>query len=219
MTQASLFREQAIDDNGRPVPGALVSFRQGSRPGPIYLDPDLRTPARNPYPAKAGGRITLYLHAGEQYEVTITSPKGQVLDQFVRTFEAIAIPEQPVPEPAPAPVADPEEAKAAIMRGLGKIEETGAKLKERPEAPEPEPEEVVPDEVKQALKEAGIDWRDSREAVSNALIAKYRYYKGAAEYARTNGTFDGRGVIYWEKKAEGIDDATAWNRARKVETL
>lgn len=130
-----------------------------------------------------------------------------------------SIPEQPVPEPAPAPVADPEEAKAAIMRGLGKIEETGAKLKERPEAPEPEPEEVVPDEVKQALKEAGIDWRDSREAVSNALIAKYRYYKGAAEYARKNDTFDGRGVIYWEKKAEGIDDATAWNRARVVETL
>lgn len=114
---------------------------------------------------------------------------------------------------------DPEDAKAAIMRGLGKIEETGAKLKERPEAPEPEPEEVVPDEVKQALKEAGIDWRDSREAVSNALIAKYRYYKGAAEYARTNGTFDGRGVIYWEKKAEGIDDATAWNRARTVEAV
>jgi len=136
MTQASLFREQAIDDNGRPVPGAMVSFRQGSRPGPIYLDPDLRTPARNPYPAKAGGRITLYLHAGEQYEVTITSPKGQILDQFVRTFEAIAIPEQPVPEPTPEPVADPEDAKAAIMRGLGKIEETGAKLKERPEAPE-----------------------------------------------------------------------------------
>lgn len=111
------------------------------------------------------------------------------------------------------------DAEAALMSHLDTLEDTKAKLKERPEAPEPEPEEVVPDEIKQALKEAGIDWRDSREAVSNALIAKYRYYKGAAEYARTNGTFDGRGVIYWEKKAEGIDDATAWNRARKVETL
>ena len=216
MTQASLFREQAIDDNGRPVPGAEVSFRQGSRPGPIYLDPDLRTPARNPYPAKAGGRVTLYLHAGEQYEVTITSPKGQILDQFVRTFEAMTFPEQPVPEPAPEPVADPEEAKAAILDHLERVD---AKLKDRPEAPEPEPEEVIPDEIKQAFNEAGIDWRDSREAVSKALIAKYVYYKNAAEYARNNGTFDGRGVIYWEKKAEGIDDATAWNRARVVETL
>lgn len=106
-----------------------------------------------------------------------------------------------------------------IYAALERMEQVSAKLKDRPEAPEPEPEEVIPDEIKQAFNEAGIDWRDSREAVSEALIAKYRYYKGAAEYARNNGTFDGRGVIYWEKKAEGIDDATVWNRARKVETL
>lgn len=217
MTQASLFREQAIDDNGRPVPGAMVAFRQGSRPGPIYLDPDLRTPARNPYPAKAGGRVTLYLHAGEQYEVTITSPKGQILDQFVRTFEAMAItPEQPEPEPAP----DAEAAKEALMRGLDKLEETDARLRGRAAEPEPAPEpDAVPDEIKQALKEAGIDWRDSREAVSEALIAKYIFYKNASEYARKNDTFDGRGVIYWERKAEGIDDAIAWNRARTVESV
>ena len=89
MTLPSLFRYQAFDDSGRPVPGALVSFRQGSRPGPVFLDPELRTEARNPFPAKAGGRVTLYLHAGESYDVTITSPRGQILDQFVHTGQAI----------------------------------------------------------------------------------------------------------------------------------
>jgi len=157
MTLPSLFRYQAFDDSGRPVPGALVSFRQGSRPGPVFLDPELRTEARNPFPAKAGGRVTLYLHAGESYDVTITSPRGQILDQFVHTGQAIGetVTETVVvPEPvevekvvyrdSPETLAEVEalrkanaarDAEAALMANLEKLEAADAKLKERPAEP------------------------------------------------------------------------------------
>ena len=159
MTLPSLFRYQAFDDSGRPVPGALVSFRQGSRPGPVFLDPELRTEARNPFPAKAGGRVTLYLHAGESYDVTITSPRGQILDQFVHTGQAIG---ETVTETVVVPETvevekvlyqtDPdileelqrlrtgqaEAAKAAMMANLEKLEAADAKLKERPAEPNPD---------------------------------------------------------------------------------
>ena len=159
MTLPSLFRYQAFDDSGRPVPGALVSFRQGSRPGPVFLDPELRTEARNPFPAKAGGRVTLYLHAGESYDVTITSPRGQILDQFVHTGQAIG---ETVTETVVVPETvevekvvyqtDPdileelqrlrtgqaEAAKAAMMANLEKLEAADAKLKERPAKPNPD---------------------------------------------------------------------------------
>jgi len=107
----------------------------------------------------------------------------------------------------------------AFYAALVKLEKTRAEMQARPAEPEAKPEPEIPEAVKTAFREAGVDWRGSREAVSEKLIARYRDYKGAAEYARTNGTYDGRGVIYWEKKAEGIDDAIAWNRARKVEAV
>jgi|TARA_R100000544_G_C2227027_1_gene61494 uncharacterized protein YhaN len=242
MTLPSLFRYQAFDDSGRPVPGALVSFRQGSRSGPVFLDPELRTEARNPFPAKAGGRVTLYLHAGESYEVTITSPRGQILDQFVHTGQAIGetVTETVVvPEPvevekvvyrdSPETLAEMEalrkanaarDAEAAMMANLEKLEAADAKLKERPPEPEPEPEAEIAPDVEQVLNEAGVYKSDTPEKVNEVLLRKLNEAKQCHYIALEHGgSFNGGNSVYWEQKAERYQTGVDWNRGRMAETL
>lgn len=243
MTLPSLFRYQAFDDSGRPVPGALVSFRQGSRPGPVFLDPELRTEARNPFPAKAGGRVTLYLHAGESYEVTITSPRGQILDQFVHTGQAIGetvtetvvVPEtveveRVVYRDSPETLAEMEalrkanaarDAEAALMSHLDALEDTKEKLKERPPEPEPEPEPTpAPEGVTETLLEAGLYQSDPPEKVNEVLLRKLNEAKQCHYIALEHGgTFNGGSSVYWERKAERYQTGVNWNRARMAETL
>jgi hypothetical protein len=111
-------------------------------------------------------------------------------------------------------------AEDALMRGLDKLEETDARLRERAAEPEPAPEpETAPEGVEKAFKEAGIDWRSNHEGAHKAAIAKFAHYKNAAEYARVNKHFEGRSAEYWEARAEGMNEAAHWIRARKVETL
>ena len=242
MTLPSLFRYQAFDDSGRPVPGALASFRQGSRPGPVFLDPELRTEARNPFPAKAGGRVTLYLHAGESYEVTITSPRGQILDQFVHTGQAIG---ETVTETVVVPETvevekvvyqtDPdileelqrlrtgqaEAAKATMMANLEKLEAADAKLKERPAEPEPEPEpQPAPEGVTETLLEAGLYQSDTPEKVNEVLLRKLNEAKQCHYLAlQHGGEFNHGSSVYWEQKAERYQTGLNWNRGRMAETL
>ncbi len=107
-----------------------------------------------------------------------------------------------------------------VEDAISKLEETSAQLKERPAEPEPAPEpEAAPEGVEKAFKEAGIDWRSNHEGAHKAAIAKFAHYKNAAEYARVNKHFEGRSADYWEARAEGMNEAAHWIRARKVETL
>lgn len=84
---AALFTYQVIDASSRVVPGAKVSFMQGFRKGPVWHDPEMRTPARNPYITDGAGRVALYLKAGETYEITIETPKGDRV-QFTHVARA-----------------------------------------------------------------------------------------------------------------------------------
>ena len=73
----SEFTRQVLDDSSRIVPGASITFMTGSRKGPVFLDPEMRTPARSPFITKADGMCHVFLSAGETYEITIETPKGR----------------------------------------------------------------------------------------------------------------------------------------------
>ena len=92
---ASLYDHQVIDGNSKVVPGAMVTFMQGRTKPVIYYDPELKIPARNPYPTKTDGHITVYLDPGE-YQVEIAHPNGR-LRQFTLTAQAnVGITPEPV---------------------------------------------------------------------------------------------------------------------------
>ncbi|WP_373003111.1 hypothetical protein [Hyphomonas sp.] len=227
MNTPSLFRYQAIGHKG-PV-SANIAFRQGRAPAVIYYDPDLRTPARNPAPTDSMGRVNLYMNAGESYEVTVRFPDGTT-DQFMHTAIPIGATEI-IREPAPDAITvervvhqdspetlaelerlrgiEKEHARAALMAGLAKLEDA----KERMDARAPDAAVV------ETLVEHGLSISDTYERVSDILVPKYAHAKNAAEYARQNGSYEGKGVIYWEEKAERYGGSLKWNRGRMAETV
>jgi hypothetical protein len=227
MNTPSLFRYQAIGHSG-PV-SAHIAFRQGRSPAVIYYDPELRTPARNPAPTDSVGRVNLYMHAGQSYEVTVQFPDGTT-DQFMHTavpMGSVEIIREPAPEPvtvdrvvhqdSPETLAElerlrgieREHARAALMSGLAKLEDA----KERVDARAPGAEVVS------LLSEHGLTVSDSYERINEVFVPKYAQAKNAAEYARQNGSYEGKGVIHWEEKAERFGGSLKWNRGRAAETV
>lgn len=214
---AALFFYQAIDASSRVIPGASIAFRQGFRPGPVWYDAEMRTPAPNPYITDAAGKCAVYLLAGQQYDITITSPRGDI-QQFTHTaradgeviretVEVERIVERVVERVVEVPVEVPVEVEsietAALRVELAKLKEALARAK----AP---PEEL-----------ADLFTTHETPPESHARLTRlYAEAKQKAELARGyGGTFDGKSVIDWERKAERYESGLKWNRGRLAETL
>ena len=204
MTPA-LFLHQVIDASSRVVPGATATFMQGFRKGDIFHDPEMRTPAMNPHKTDGAGRLRLYLIAGETYEVTIETPKGdryqfnhvaRAEGQTVReTVEVIR--EVHVPDPE----AD------ALRKRIAELEAAASA--------EPEPAEPVPEQLADIILPA-----ETPSETHARLTTLYGQAKNAAEMARSyGGTFGGKSVIEWERKAEHYESGLKWNRGRMAEVI
>lgn len=212
---ASLFRYHAIDDSGRVVSGAEALFKQGRTKPDVHSDPELKIPARNPYTANAGGRMTLYLKAGEAYEVTVTTPAGLILDQFVHTAipiggtveveKRVEVPVERVVEVEKVVYRDPPD----LAERLEAMEAAKTKLDARPDAPAYSP---PPPEIADLLRVS-----ETYEQTNERLLPLYREAKNRAEMAIDG--HDKTERMKWEAKAERLDSAIQWNRGRAVETI
>lgn len=209
---ASLFRHQVMDANSHVVSGASVSFMQGFRKGPVFHDPEMRVPARNPFLTDSAGRVALYLEAGETYEITIDTPRGE-RQQFTHvaladgevTRETVEV-ERVVDRIVT--VDNPEQAR--------RIAELEAMLAAKA-APDPEPirAHVPPAEIADL-----IDVHETPPQTHERLTRLYAEAKQGAELARNyGGTFNGKSIVEWERKAERYESGIDWNRGRLAETI
>lgn len=201
---AAIFLHQVIDANSHVVPGASVKFMQGFRPGAIYHDPEMRTPARNPMPTDSAGRVRLYLNAGETYEVTVETPRGDRY-QFVHvaradgemvteTVEVVREVERVVHVP------DPEQAAriAELEARLAKHEAV------KPDAP-------IPDHLADL-----ISYADTPAQTSEKLLVKLREVLGLIGLAEDDG---GRAAPEMYRKRDRLESGIQWNRGRLAETI
>ena len=226
----SEFTHQVIDDSSRVVSGALVHFRQGSRPGPVFLDPELRTPSRNPFITKADGMCHVFLNAGETYEITIETPKGRrwqfthvariahpepvsVSGDGERGAGAVVEYQTPPPEIIEVEkivhVENPETlAKMAALEEA--LSEARAKLDARKAA-----SDIPPPDIADLIR-----LNETYERTNERLVEGYREAMQRAELARTrDGIFEGKSTTEWLRKAERFDSAIKWNKGRSAETI
>lgn len=219
---STLFRHLVLDDEARAVPGALVAFRQGRANGIVYTDPELKIPAQNPYPAKAGGRVVLYMPAGEQYDVTITTPSGQVLEQFVHTAipsSGVQVIEREVPIEVEriVTVEDPEtraKLEEAETRLQSLKDELEAKKAPAPST-EPPPRIEPPAEIAD-LFDPNLTPRQNQEALQR------KYSTAMSEYTRLFGYGDQASkaeALEHLRRAQRLDSGIRWNRPRAAEAL
>lgn len=79
---------------------------------------------------------------------------------------------------------------------------------------------VPPADVTDILTGLGLNPSDSYERVDIALVNLLREAKSSAELARGyGGTFNGRSVVEWERKAQSTNESIRWNSGRKVEKI
>lgn len=214
---AVLWTYQVIDANSRVVPGAQVSLMQGFRKGPVFHDPEMRTPARNPHSTDGAGRVALYLKAGETYEITIETPRGErwqfthvaradgeVIRETVT--ETVEVPVERIVERV-VTVDNPEQAK--------RIAELEAMLAAA-SAPKPEPvaAHIPPAEIADL-----INVLETPEQTNLRLAGLYAQAMNKAELARSYGTLEGRSPTEWIRQAERYESGLKWNRGRMAETL
>ena len=209
---AALFTYQVIDAGSRVVPGAKVSFMQGFRKGPVWHDPEMRTPARNPYITDGAGRVALYLKAGETYEITIETPRGDRVQfthvaradgEVIRETETVEVPvERVVYQDSPETLRKLVEMEAALAAAS---------------APKPEPvsAHIPPPEIADL-----IEINETPPETHARLTRLYAEAKQGAELARTyGGTFNGKSIVEWERKAERFESGIKWNRGRLSEVI
>lgn len=211
---AVLFTYQVIDGNSRVVPGAAIRFMQGFRKGPVWHDPEMRTPARNPYPTDGAGRVALYLKAGETYDITIETPRGErwqfthvaradgeVIRETVT--ETVEVPVERIVERV-VTVDNPEQAK--------RIAELEAMLAAA-SAPKPEPvaAHIPPEELADL-----IDWQAPPRERQEALLVKLREVNGLIGLAEDRG---GRAEPHLYKRRDKIESGIRYNRATSAETI
>lgn len=229
----SEFTHQVIDDSSRVVSGAQITFRQGSRLGPVFLDAAMRTPARNPYITKADGMCHVFLNAGDTYEITIETPKGRRW-QFTHVAKGKEIVREPSvtvsegtqhgaapeasPQPEPPTIVEVEkivhvenpETQARLEEALRKLSEAEAKLSERKTGAD-----VPPPDIADLIR-----LNETYEQTNARLVYEYRQAMQKAELARTrDGIFEGQSTTFWLRKAERYDSAVKWNRGRSAETI
>ena len=205
---AALFTHRVIDASSRVVPGASVRFMQGFRPGSVFHDPELRTPARNPMLTDGAGWVRVYLQAGETYEITIETPRGD-LTQFVHVARADGetvtetvevIREVPVETIIERIVPDPEQAAriAELEARLAKHEAV------KPDAP-------IPDHLADL-----ISYADTPAQTSEKLLVKLREVLGLIGLAEDDGK---RAPPELYRKKDRLESGIQWNRGRLAETI
>jgi len=206
---AVLWTYQVIDANSRVVPRARVSLMQGFRKGPVWHDPEMRTPARNPYPTDGAGRVALYLKAGETYEITIETPRGE-RQQFTHVARADGdVIRETVTERIEVPVErvvyqdNPE-----TLRRLVEMEAMLAAAA----APKPEPVAANPPAEAVDL----IDWSAAPKDRQEALLVKLREINGLIGLAEDRG---GRAEASLYRRRDAIDSGIRYNRATLAETI
>ena len=227
------FTRQVLDDSSRIVPGASITFMTGSRKGPVFLDPEMRTPARNPFITKADGMCHVFLSAGETYEITIETPKGRRW-QFTHVAKgkeivrepSVTVSEEPQhgapPVDPPLPVA-PEiievekivhvenpETQERLAEALRKLDEANAKLEAKKAGTD-----IPPPEIADLIR-----LNENYERTNERLVTGYREAMQRAELARTrDGIFEGKSTTEWLRKADRYDSAIRWNKGRSAETI
>ncbi len=207
---AAVFTYQVIDANSQVVPGASVRFMQGFRPGELFHDPERRTPARNPMLTDSAGRVRVYLNAGETYEITIETPRGD-LTQFVHvaradgetvteTVEVVReVPVETIVERV-VEVADPAQAAriAELEARLAKHEAV------KPDAP-------IPPELADL-----ISYAETPAQTSEKLLVRLREVMGLIGLAEDDGH---RASPELYKRKDRLESGIRWNRGRSAEVI
>lgn len=209
MTPA-LFLHQVINASSRVVPGATLTFMQGHRKGAVFHDEAMRTPARNPFRTDSAGRVRLYLNAGETYEVTVETPRGERYQfvhvaraegesvETVREVEVI----REVPVERIVTVADP--AQAALIEHLrGELEAAREKVKAAESAPPAELADL-------------IDWAAPPKERQEALLVKLREVAGLIGLAEDRG---GRAPAELYARRDRLESGIHFNRPTLTETI
>lgn len=188
---AALFTYQVIDASSRVVPGAKVSFMQGFRKGPVWHDPEMRTPARNPHLTDAAGRVALYLKANEAYEITIDTPRGD-RQQFTHVAgsdgetvtERVEVPVERIVEKV-VTVESPE-----LIRRVQELEAENARLKQpTPSEPPKEIHEFIREGEPHGEAQARL-WK-----LYNELTTLLMMGLATDEQGRTHSRL--HGALYW----------------------
>lgn len=210
---ASLYDHQVIDGNSKVVPGAMVTFMQGRTKPVIYYDPALKIPARNPYPTKTDGHITVYLVPGE-YQVEIAHPNGR-LRQFTLTAQAnVGITPEPVIVERVVEVEGPERIVykdrveyVQVKPDLAKLEAAAESLrKAKRDAIQP------PAEIADLVR-----IHETYEQTNTRLLPFYTEAQHMKERAIEDD--DKAARITWELKIRKLDLAMHWMHGRLIETI
>ena len=215
---AVVFTYQVIDRNSQVVPGASVRFMQGFRPGDLFHDPERRTPARNPMLTDSAGRVRVYLAAGETYEVTIETPRGD-LTQFVHVARADGeTVTQTVEVEKIVHVPDPEQA-ARIAELEARLAEAQARPAFEPHA-EPEPIEIpaflkAPEAPPADLADL-FDPADTVPESNEKLLVRLREVLGLIGLAEDAG---GRAAPELYRRKDRLESGIRWNRGRSAEAI
>jgi hypothetical protein len=201
---ASLYDHQVIDGNSNVVPGAQVTFMQGRTKPVIYNDPELKVPARNPYPTKTDGHVTVYLDPGE-YEVEIVHPNGRIR-QFTLTAQAnVGI--TPEPEIVERIVYRDRVEYVQVKPDLAKLEAAAESLrKAKRDAIQP------PQEIADLVRV-----NETYEQTNTRLLPFYTEAQHMKERAIEDNDKTAR--IVWELKIRKLDLAMHWMHGRLIETI
>jgi hypothetical protein len=215
---ASLYDHQVIDGNSNVVPGAQVTFMQGRTKPVIYNDPELKVPARNPYPTKIDGHVTVYLNPGE-YEVEIVHPNGRI-----RAFTHWAVANVNIANVAN--VAKPEIVERIVeVEGPERIV-----YRDRVEYVQVKPDLAKLEAAAESLRKAKRDAiqppqeiadlvrvNETYEQTNTRLLPFYTEAQHMKERAIEDNDKTAR--IVWELKIRKLDLAMHWMHGRLIETI
>jgi FtsP/CotA-like multicopper oxidase with cupredoxin domain len=166
----------------------------------------------------SAGRVRVYLNAGETYEVTIETPRGD-LTQFVHVARADGeTVTQTVEVEKIVHVPDPEQA-ARIAELEARLAEAQARPAFQPHA-EPEPVEM-PDFLKapEAPPAELADLFDPADTVPESnekLLVRLREVLGLIGLAEDAG---GRAAPELYRRKDRLESGIRWNRGRSAEVI
>lgn len=197
------FQRQVIDDDGKPVTGALISafLHETRTPEPLYHDPACTVPTTIPLKAKIGGRVNAYHRPGVALDIVTADPETGFIFEFVTIGGAL--PEkpptqtvtQPVAEtPASDPFPEPEMPTDGLSNGLAALEAAKARIDDRsePEAEPDTPPEAIADMFqtdRPYAEQAAALWVVYNE-LTNKIMMKLATDADRTKHSRLQGELD-----------------------------